>query len=66
MKIPFKCPSCGSENPLATVVEVKSYDDLIGATCRSCGHKITDEDVKAQARAIALELIKEGLKNSGG
>lgn len=66
MKIPFKCPSCGSEKPFATVAEVKSYDDFIGATCCSCGHKITDEDVKAQGRAIALKLIKEGLKNSGG
>jgi uncharacterized Zn finger protein len=66
MKIAFKCPSCGSEEPFAAVAEVKSYDDFIGSTCRSCGHKITDKDVKEQGRAIALELIKKGLKDRGG
>jgi predicted RNA-binding Zn-ribbon protein involved in translation (DUF1610 family) len=65
MKVPFKCPSCGSDEPFVTASEPKSYDDLLGASCSACGHKLTDEDIKEHARTLAMKLLEQNLKNIG-
>lgn len=62
--IGFKCPSCGGEK-FAVSSKPKSYDDLIGAMCPDCGRKITDEDIKRQARDIAIKVAKKALKRGG-
>lgn len=61
MNTPIKCPSCGG-NKFAITTEAKSYDDLIGAVCPDCGHTLTDEEIKEQARELAIKLAKEAFK----
>jgi uncharacterized Zn finger protein len=64
MSIPFKCPSCGGDR-FSVKSEPKSYADLIGATCPTCGHIVTDEDIKGKARELVSELIEKALKRKG-
>jgi hypothetical protein len=61
--IPFKCPSCSGQK-FAVTSDPKSYDEFLGAVCPDCGHAITDEDIKRQARDIALKKAKEAFKRS--
>ena len=60
----FKCPICGSNEGLfRSSRKIETYDDLIGTICASCGHPLTDEEVKRQAAQIAEEIISKALKN---
>jgi hypothetical protein len=66
MTIPIKCPSCGNEKFVVVAAsEPKTYDDLIGAVCSTCGHALTDEDVKENGRLLAEKLMKEFLTKKG-
>ena len=62
----LKCPSCGNTGyVISSANEPKSYDDLVGASCRNCGHKLTDEDIKRQTAEIAEEVIAKAFKRLG-
>ena len=63
--IPMKCPSCGGE-VYSVARKVESYDDFLGASCKGCGRKVTDGDIKKQAIDIATDLLKNAIKGGGG
>jgi hypothetical protein len=61
--VPFVCPSCGGSQ-----FRVKSdhkVDDMIGAPCASCGTPLTEEEIKRQARKIAIESAKKVFGKGG-
>jgi predicted Zn-ribbon and HTH transcriptional regulator len=60
--IPFVCKNCGSTTFKVTS-KPESLGDIDGATCEKCGTELTKEEIKSQARRIALEALKKaGLK----
>jgi hypothetical protein len=63
--IPFKCQFCGSRDGLfKSNAKAKSYKDLIGSTCRNCGHIFSEDDVKKATREIATALAKDAFQRT--
>ncbi len=58
----FVCPFCKNQTWLTRLkIKPESYDDLIGATCTNCGHRISDEDIKRSTLGV-INAILERLK----
>jgi DNA-directed RNA polymerase subunit RPC12/RpoP len=64
-KIPFKCMKCGGTTFRTPVAETKDIEELIGAPCASCGTKLTEDDIKAQALKIAEEAARKAFGQAG-
>jgi transcription elongation factor Elf1 len=62
--IPFSCPQCHGEQ-FKVAAEVKSLEDFNGAICTNCGHVMTVDEVKKQARDEAVKLAKAAFKRVG-
>ena len=62
--IPFTCPRCQGEK-FKVPSKVKSLEDFYGATCTNCGHAMTEDEVKKQARDEAVKLAKAAFKRGG-
>lgn len=48
----------------ASVSEVKSYKDMVGAICANCGTAITEDDVEKQYLKIAEDATKDAFGKS--
>ena len=58
----FACPNCGS-NTVEPRTEPKTYSDLLGCSCATCGHIITDNDIARYGRKVQDEVIRKlGIK----
>jgi len=62
--IKFVCPNCKSDQ-FKTEHEVKTIEDMFGATCVDCGTALTEDDIKAQALKIAEERMREAFGGDG-
>lgn len=60
--ISFVCSNCRSTT-FKVDSKPEALDGMDGATCTNCGTELTKEGIKEQARAVALESLKNaGLK----
>jgi hypothetical protein len=60
---PFKCPCCSANDGLLLAsTKPKSYGDLVGSACNSCGHVVSDDDIKGFATEIAAKMVRDALK----
>jgi uncharacterized Zn finger protein len=62
--INFPCPKCGSETFKSTI-EIKTYEDFLGATCAECSRVVTDEDIRAFGLKLAEKLVRNALRDAG-
>lgn len=58
--ISFVCPQCGNKT-FKVASEPARIEDFDGAVCTSCGHTISEADIKRQAMKEAEKLIKAAL-----
>ncbi len=54
----FPCPSCACTT-FNGAAQPKSYSDLVGFTCATCGHTVSKEDLDGFFLRLALERGKE-------
>jgi DNA-directed RNA polymerase subunit RPC12/RpoP len=59
-QVPIVCPKCGGKVINATA-KINSLDDLQGAVCSDCGREFTKDDVIAQAKKTAADIIRNAL-----
>jgi transcription initiation factor TFIIIB Brf1 subunit/transcription initiation factor TFIIB len=64
MDLKFSCPQCGSQT-FKTDAQPKTLEDFDGAVCADCGTVVTQEDVKAQLRVVAEEMMRKALRDAG-
>ena len=62
--ISFVCKNCGFET-FKTTSEPKTLEDFYGAVCAKCGTAITEDDIKAQARKVADDLVRDAVRKAG-
>lgn len=60
-QVSFQCPGCTQDLIVSSGAEIKSVDDIEGATCTNCGQVITKDEITKQARDHAEKLIKDML-----
>jgi transcription elongation factor Elf1 len=56
--ISFVCAHCGHDK-FKSDREVKTLEDMLGATCANCGASLTEDDIKAQGIKIAEERMRK-------
>ncbi|WP_413685094.1 ECs_2282 family putative zinc-binding protein [Proteus mirabilis] len=55
--IRIKCPGCGQDFAVETIVKIDKIDDLVGHSCLHCSRVITEHDIISQAKKLSQELI---------
>jgi predicted Zn-ribbon and HTH transcriptional regulator len=55
---PFVCPQCGSES-LSVSASPPTLEDFYNSRCADCGHEMSEEKIKSQARIIAEKTLSE-------
>ncbi|WP_445260534.1 ECs_2282 family putative zinc-binding protein [Photorhabdus sp. S10-54] len=61
MTTKISCPKCGNEIIKATA-KINSLDDMSDTVCINCGHSIDKDEVVAQAKKHAIELIRKAIR----
>ena len=64
-RLGIKCPQCG-EKTFKFDSESNVDSGAAGGTCISCGHVLTEDDIRAQAIEVAKAQLQSSLSSAFG
>ncbi|MFS1539524.1 MAG: ECs_2282 family putative zinc-binding protein [Candidatus Phlomobacter fragariae] len=57
--ISFKCPGCGHDLVVKSIIEIKNVDDIEGTVCTNCSRAILKSDIVKQSADHAADIARD-------